>query len=254
MTARFPTYAAYLNAAVAAVDKLVWQRFYQCGQDTQTELGNLLSTAYAGTVPVIPNQLPVITNADWSFVTGGNQNSPTPPALLPACNGALTHNFNGATGQLQTGAAIQVPLVAGFDGNSDILWRDTSGNVGLWLMNGASIQSTAVVASVPTTWSIVGQRDFNGDGNADILWRDDAGNVALWQSNANSDTFAYRDVNSAGLKWTIQGTADFNGDGKADILWRDNAGEVAFWESNPNSDALSFQDVNSAGLDWHILL
>ena len=25
------------------------------------------------------------------------------------------------------------------DGNADILWRDTSGNVGMWLMNGTSI-------------------------------------------------------------------------------------------------------------------
>ena len=29
-----------------------------------------------------------------------------------------------------------------------------------------------MLGNVPLTWSIVGQRDFNGDGNGDILWRD----------------------------------------------------------------------------------
>src|SRR5258706_1104858 len=52
------------------------------------------------------------------------------------------------------------------DGKSDILWRDTSGNVAVWEMNGTTVlnPNTAGVENVPTTWSIVGQRDFNGDG------------------------------------------------------------------------------------------
>ena len=75
-----------------------------------------------------------------------------------------THDFNG-------------------DGKSDILWRDTSGNVAMWLMNGATVSSGAAVGNVPTSWSIVGQRDFNGDGKHDMLWRDTSGNVAMWLMN-----------------------------------------------------------------------
>jgi hypothetical protein len=28
------------------------------------------------------------------------------------------------------------------------------------------------IGSVPSTWNIVGRRDFNGDGKADLLWND----------------------------------------------------------------------------------
>ena len=61
------------------------------------------------------------------------------------------------------------------DSKSDIVWRDTSGDVGFWLMNGAVPSSTGAVSGVPAAWSIVGQRDFNGDGKADLLWRDSSG-------------------------------------------------------------------------------
>jgi hypothetical protein len=43
-------------------------------------------------------------------------------ATCPEPFGANTHDFNG-------------------DGKSDIVWRDTSGNVSIWLMNGATVSS-----------------------------------------------------------------------------------------------------------------
>ena len=55
-----------------------------------------------------------------------------------------THDFNG-------------------DGMSDIAWRDTSGNVAVWLLNGATPVGLAALGTIPTAWSIVGQRDFDGD-------------------------------------------------------------------------------------------
>jgi hypothetical protein len=63
---------------------------------------------------------------------------------------ARTHDFNG-------------------DGMSDIVWRDGSGNTALWLMSGAAISSAGVYGGLPSTWSIVGQRDFNSDGMSDLL-------------------------------------------------------------------------------------
>ena len=80
------------------------------------------------------------------------------------CGLTSTHDFNG-------------------DYKSDVLWRDSSGNVGMWLMNGSSIGNASVLGNAPTNWSIVGQRDFNGDGTADILWRDTAGDVGIWLMN-----------------------------------------------------------------------
>jgi hypothetical protein len=234
VAARFPTYGAYMNAVVGAVDKMVWNRFALCGVDAQTMLANKLTTAYATSVAATApaNQQPSIVpaNADWTYVTGQNPATPVPPAILPACNGALTHNFNGATGQLQTGA-VQVPLVAGFDGSSDVLWRDTSGNVGLWLMNGTSISQTAVIGNVPLSWSIVGQRDFNADGNADLLWRDTSGNVGIWLMNG-SGVQSTTVLGNVPANWSVAGIIGFNTGGYNNILWRDTAGDLGIWYMN----------------------
>ena len=65
----------------------------------------------------------------------------SPPNFLPACNVAMTHNFNGANGGIASigGAA---------GGNaSSVLFREVAGNVGAWLMNGSSIAKSAVLAT-----------------------------------------------------------------------------------------------------------
>jgi hypothetical protein len=125
-----------------------------------------------------------------------------------------THDFNG-------------------DGRSDILWRDSSGNAAVWLMNGTQIrQSAAVGAAGPNVWSIVGQRDFDGDGTADLLWRDTSGNVAIWFLDGAQITQSAAVGNASLTVWSILGTGDFNGDGKGDILWQDKSGNVAMWLMN----------------------
>ena len=121
-----------------------------------------------------------------------------------------THDFNG-------------------DGKSDIAWRDTGGNTGVWLMNGAQV-TPAGVGSVAAGWSIVGQHDFNGDGKADWLWRDGSGNVGIWFMNGAQATPA--GVGTVSTVWSVAGTGDFNGDGKGDILWQDTSGNVGIWFMN----------------------
>ena len=148
------------------------------------------------------------------------------------CGSTETHDFNG-------------------DGKSDILWRDSSGNVASWLMSGATISSNTLVASVPTTWSIVGQRDFNGDGKADILWRDSSGNVALWLMNGGTVT-SNLFVGNVPTTWSIVGTGDFDGDGMADILWRDNTGNVAIWLMNGGTIAANVFIAN-VPISWSIV-
>ena len=69
------------------------------------------------------------------------------------------------------------------DGYSDILWRDTSGDVAMWQMNGGQVSQSAGLGTVPSGFSIIGQHDFDGDGKADILWRDASGNVSMWFMN-----------------------------------------------------------------------
>jgi hypothetical protein len=116
------------------------------------------------------------------------------------------------------------------DHKSDIVWRDTSVNVAIWLMNGTTVtnQNSSFVSTLPAQWAIVGQRDFNGDGKADLLWRDTSGNVAIWEMNGtailNQNSSFVSNVPTP--QWSVLGTGDFNGDTKGDILWQDSSGNV----------------------------
>ena len=69
------------------------------------------------------------------------------------------------------------------DGKADLLWRDTTGNIAIWFMNGTQVARPPASATFPTTWSVVGTGDFNGDGMGDILWQDTSGNLAVWLMN-----------------------------------------------------------------------
>jgi FG-GAP repeat len=42
------------------------------------------------------------------------------------------------------------------DGKSDIAWRNTDGDVAIWLMNGLQILSATDLGNVPTAWTIQG--------------------------------------------------------------------------------------------------
>ena len=54
-------------------------------------------------------------------------------------------------------------------------------NIAFWQMGQLGLISSKLISNVPSNWSIVGQRDFNGDGYTDLLWRDSTtGTVAIW--------------------------------------------------------------------------
>ena len=116
------------------------------------------------------------------------------------------------------------------DGMSDIAWRDTSGDLAIWLMNGGSLLQSGEIYAAPG-WSLVGQRDFNGDGKADLLWRDSSGDLAMWFMNGVSPT-STPVLGWVPTTWNIVSTADFNGDGMGDILWQDGSGNLALWLMN----------------------
>lgn len=60
------------------------------------------------------------------------------------------------------------------DEQKDILFRNESGNVAAWLMNGTNVLSTGGLAGgqpVNANWSLVGVNDMNGDQQNDFIWR-----------------------------------------------------------------------------------
>jgi probable HAF family extracellular repeat protein len=183
-------------------------------------------------------------------------NSPTSiTATSPAGYRAVDVTISTTSGTSATGAADQftfLPAAHDFngDGKSDIAWRDTAGDAGLWLMNGSQILQTGVVGNLPNVWAIVGQRDFNGDGNADFLWRDTTGDVSIWLMNG-LNLSSISSFNGAPVNWSVAGTGDFNGDGKGDILWRDAAGDIVIWFLNGTSNPIT-STVGNVSTNWVI--
>jgi hypothetical protein len=99
--------------------------------------------------------------------------------------------MNGGTvsQSISLGSVATVWSVVGigdFDGNGnlDILWRDTSGNLAIWFLNSSGVvTSSASLGNVPTNWFVAETGDFDGDGKSDILWRDDLGHDVVWFMN-----------------------------------------------------------------------
>jgi FG-GAP-like repeat len=135
------------------------------------------------------------------------------------------------------------------DSRSDIVFRDGSGNLAAWLMNGAIGQAQGI-GSVPTSWSIVGQRDFNHDFTADLLWRNLAGDVAVWFMNG-TQLAATAGLGNVTTFWSIYGTGDLNGDHKGDILWRNSSGDLAVWFMN-GSNVTSAAGLGNVATSWTI--
>ena len=152
-----------------------------------------------------------------------------------------THDFNG-------------------DGYSDIAWRDASGVLALWLMNGTAVVSANSLGLVATAWSLVGQRDFNGDGYADLLWRNTAGDLAMWFLKPSLPIWAISGIQIAStagignvsLTWSVAGTGDFNGDGLGDLLWRNTSGDTAIWLMN-GATVTSAAGLGNPPTTWSIV-
>jgi hypothetical protein len=137
------------------------------------------------------------------------------------------------------------------DGRSDIAWRDGSGDLALWLMNGPAVLSSGGVGGIPGTSSIVGQRDFNGDGMADVLWRDTSGNTSMWFMNGTT-VASSAVVGNVPTNWSVVGVADFNGDGLGDLLWRDSTGDIAVWLMN-GATVMSSAPLGNVPATWTVV-
>ena len=156
------------------------------------------------------------------------------------------------------------------DGMSDLLWRNSVGQLALWTLNGNVITGSGFVTSAGNpvnpdpSWSIAGIGDLDGDGKSDLIWRNAATNeVAVWFMNGQTISGS-GDMNAGGVaakpdaSWSLAGVGDFNADGSADLLWRKSDGTLAMWLMNGSSIGSS-NFVTSGGVavnpdaSWHIV-
>jgi phospholipase C len=135
-------------------------------------------------------------------------------------------------------------------GYSDIAWRDTSGNVGIWMVNGAQITSNPVLGNVPLTWSIVGQQVLNNSGAADLIWRDTSGDVGVWFMNGTQVALT-ANIGNMPTNWSLVGTAPFGGLG-AELFWRDTVGDLQVWLIN-GTQLVSTTSLGNVPTNWTIV-
>jgi DNA-binding GntR family transcriptional regulator len=124
------------------------------------------------------------------------------------------------------------------DGMGDILWKDNSGNVAMWLLNGATPVTMVGLGAVPATFTVAGVGDFNGDRKFDILWRDGSGNTSIWFMNG-AQVASSAVVGNIATTWSVVGTGDFDGNGMSDIIWQDGSGNTSVWLMNGAAVATS---------------
>jgi ELWxxDGT repeat protein len=155
------------------------------------------------------------------------------------------------------------------DGIADLVWRNTSGELSDWTMNGASIASSTDVTFNGTAlrpdaaWSAAGTGDFNGDHLTDMLWRNASGEISVWQMKGATVTSS-ADVTfngaavTADASWSVAGIGDFNDDGKSDVIWRNSNGSLAEWLMDGSaigaSSALTFNGTAvTPDVSWHVV-
>lgn len=134
------------------------------------------------------------------------------------------------------------------DGQSDILWRNTtSGSNAIW--RSADLSTVQAVTAIPNlSWRIAGTGDFNGDGRSDILWRNTStGQNAIWRSASSATGQTLPSVTDQ--NWKIAGIGDFNGDAKDDVLWRHSTnGQNGVWLSANSTTYLAVTTI--ADTNW----
>ena len=130
-----------------------------------------------------------------------------------ATSSALPHTVN---------AVVAPPPTRGDangDRKADLVWRDASGGLALWNMDGPSIVST-FFGVVGTEWQVHAVGDANGDGKSDLFWWNATlGSGYVWFLDGNTIS-GFADLGVIGPEWTLAGAGDFNGDGRADALFR----------------------------------
>lgn len=180
--------------------------------------------------------------------------------------------FNNATGQAVTflmngttiasataigaanGANVDLKAVADLngDGQSDLIWQDTAGNVIGFIMNGTSIASAAVIANPGAAFKVVGTGDLNADGNVDIVVQDANGQAVGFLMNGTALQSAAAIGGANGTQWSVKGMGDLNGDGKSDLVWGSTAGEATVFLMNGTTIASAAVIAGPQGANFSI--
>lgn len=158
-------------------------------------------------------------------------------------------------GSLPNAAPLAVGDING-DGNRDIVWRRSNGQIWGWLLNGTSTPVSARIGTtvVGSDWQVPVIADLDGDCMDDLLWRSrSTGMIISWKMHGlTMDAFA---ILHPGIPtdWTIESSPDINGDGKREVLWRNKStSQTAIWTMNDHASYGGGYFTNASGA-WDIV-
>ena len=157
---------------------------------------------------------------------------------------------------------LMVPGDVDGDGNPDLVLRQDTGFVALWLMNAqGTVGSTVNVSSLVTEWTVIAVEDMNADGIPDLLLRKNAttppnenpGFLHLWVMTNQGTVASGVNVSDLSRTWTVVDVVDINGDGIPDLLLRLDTGFLALWFMNSQGTVASAVNVSDLSMDWAVL-
>jgi hypothetical protein len=158
------------------------------------------SAVYLAATPYFPNGTPFLSLSTLPTLgpaaSSGLVLSLNSQALsLPPGKYTASIDFsNAADLSLVTTRQVQLTVVSSLahdyngDGFGDIAWRDGSGDLAMWLIQGTAIIASGSLGPVPASTILVGQRDFDGDTKTDWLMRDASGSTSIWFLNGTQLT------------------------------------------------------------------
>ena len=134
------------------------------------------------------------------------------------------------------------------DGNTDVLWQNTSGNMDVWSMNGLSLNSAVLSnGQIGAEWHVAATGDFFGTGRDAILWESDSGDLQSWSMNG-ANVVATANVGQIGAEWHVAGVGHFLNDGPTDIVWVNTNNDVQLWQM---TNGVVTQYITPVGHDRH---
>jgi hypothetical protein len=165
----------------------------------------------------------------------------------------------GATNALGTSTATLVITVVANpgdfngDGNPDIYWTNTStGDRGVYLMNGTTRTGWADLGIISTDWRIAAVADFAGNGQSDILWQNTVTGECGFYIMSGTHSTGWVELGTVAPEWRIVGAGEFENDGNNDIVWQDTVTGVCGIYTMNKTTVTGWVEIGTAPSGWQI--
>jgi hypothetical protein len=136
------------------------------------------------------------------------------------------------------------------DGNADLIWQETGGTLGVWLMNGTTPTLEVGLTNPGANWKVIGAADFNGDSRDDILLQNTAtGNLMIDLMNGASVASTVS-ITVGDPSWHAVSVGVFND--QAAIAWQNNNGTPGIWLMNGTAPVTE-TGLTNPGAGWQLL-